>query len=207
MRRFITPQEAGRKFAYDSWIENTMPMVTVVSTLDVTRVVRYSKRKKMKLNMLMCYCILKAAYPIREFFYFLDGKQMVYAERLTIQTILNTKQGGLGFCDIPYCETLEEFSKYYDNNSRLVIKSSQHLLDTDGAPIYTSCVPNLYLDAAVNQYCNKFSQPFIVWGRYRKAFLWRYKLPISFQFHHVQMDGQTVGTFFNNLQEEFNKLK
>jgi chloramphenicol O-acetyltransferase type A len=50
-----------------------------------------------------------------------------------------------------------------------------------------------------------FNNPFLIWGRYRKKWL-RYELPISFQFHHTQMDGAHAGRFLANLQEEINKL-
>ena len=50
-----------------------------------------------------------------------------------------------------------------------------------------------------------FNNPFLIWGRYRKKRL-RYELPISFQFHHTQMDGAHAGRFLANLQEEIKRL-
>ena len=45
----------------------------------------------------------------------------------------------------------------------------------------------------------------MIWGRYRidsdKALL-----PVSFQFHHTQMDGAYAGAFLRNLEEEIGKL-
>lgn len=192
--------------AYNAWIDNTMPMVTIVSTLDVTHIVRYSKRHKMRLNMLMLYCIGRAASHVKEFYTFLCDKQFYTSDRLTIQTIVNFRDGGIGFCDMPYCESVKEFGEHYERNTRRVMETGKSLLDTDGAPIYTSCVPNMYIDAAVNQYCNAWPQPFIAWGRYRKEWLWRKKLPVSMQFHHVQMDGMAVGEFFGHLQAEMDRL-
>ena len=34
-----------------------------------------------------------------------------------------------------------------------------------------------------------------------------YELPISFQFHHTQMDGAHAGSFLKKLQEEINQLQ
>ena len=45
-----------------------MPMVTLVKTFDVTRLVKVSKKSGMKFNVLMCWCICKAASSIEEFF-------------------------------------------------------------------------------------------------------------------------------------------
>ena len=43
-------------------------------------------------------------------------------------------------------------------------------------------------------------------GKYRKRWF-RYELPISFQFHHTQMDGAHAGRFLENLQHAINGLK
>lgn len=40
-----------------------MPMVTLMKTLDVTALVRMSRKKGYKFNMLLCWCIGKAAEP------------------------------------------------------------------------------------------------------------------------------------------------
>ena len=45
-----------------------MPMVTLFKTLDVTRLVHLGYRHGCKFNMLMCWCIGKAASQIGEFF-------------------------------------------------------------------------------------------------------------------------------------------
>ena len=50
-----------------------------------------------------------------------------------------------------------------------------------------------------------FNNPFMIWGRYRKR-LFRYELPVSFQFHHTQMDGAHAGKFLANLQQAIDEL-
>ena len=50
-----------------------------------------------------------------------------------------------------------------------------------------------------------FNNPFLFWGRYRKKWF-RYELPVSFQFHHTQMDGAHAGRFLENLQKEINAM-
>ena len=62
------------------------------------------------------------------------------------------------------------------------------------------------LDGAVGMNSGIFNNPFMIWGRYRKRFF-RYSLPISFQFHHTQMDGAHAGRFLENLQTEIHRLR
>jgi chloramphenicol O-acetyltransferase type A len=71
--------------------------------------------------------------------------------------------------------------------------------------IGTSAVVNTDLDCIVNQYTDKFSNPMVMWGKYRKHWL-KTTLPISFQFHHVQMDGGHAALFLERLQQEIRKL-
>lgn len=50
-----------------------------------------------------------------------------------------------------------------------------------------------------------FDNPYMIWGRYRKRWF-RYELPLSFRFHHTQMDGAHAGKFLANLQKEVDRL-
>lgn len=88
----------------------------------------------------------------------------------------------------------------------LRVKPKQtRLLFTAWMVIGTSAIIDTEVDGSVGMNSGIFNNPFLIWGRYRKKWL-RYELPISFQFHHTQMDGAHAGRFLANLQEEINKL-
>ena len=55
-------------------------------------------------------------------------------------------------------------------------------------------------------YSGIFNNPFMIWGKYKRRWL-KTTLTISFQFHHVQMDGAHAAKFLNNLQTEINNLR
>ena len=61
------------------------------------------------------------------------------------------------------------------------------------------------IDCLINQYSGIFNNPFLAWARYRKG-LFRTTLPVSFQFHHVQMDGGQAALFLDRLQQAINGL-
>ena len=71
--------------------------------------------------------------------------------------------------------------------------------------IGTSAMIQTELDCIVNQYTDKFCNPMVMWGRYRKGWC-RPTLPVSFQFHHVQMNGGHAATFLEALQRTLNAL-
>ena len=79
-------------------------------------------------------------------------------------------------------------------------------LSDDSMVIGTSAIVATESDGAVGMNSGIFNNPFIIWGKYRKR-SFRYELPISFQFHHTQMDGAHAGQFLENLQNEIKRLQ
>lgn len=62
----VDPKTTTRAAAYELWMNAPNPMVTFFKTLDVTPLVRLSRRG-LKFNMLLCWCIGRAASGIGEF--------------------------------------------------------------------------------------------------------------------------------------------
>ncbi len=60
----IDPKNTARAEAYALWMSAPNPMVTFFKTLDVTPLIRLGCRRGLKFNMLMDYCIGKAASGI-----------------------------------------------------------------------------------------------------------------------------------------------
>lgn len=75
------------------------------------------------------------------------------------------------------------------------------LSDDDRVVVGTSVVIATELDTIVNQWSGSFANPFLAWGKYHRGFF-KTTLPISFQFHHTQMDGGEAAQFLDALQKE-----
>ena len=182
-------------------------MVTFFKTLDVTNLIRVSKRKHMKFNMLMDYCIGKAAVGVKEFYILPVGDKLMEYETIAVNTIVKNKNGEVNSCDIQYAEDLNEYNgRYLKNTSMCAENCKDKDLSDDSMVIGTSAIIATEIDGAVGMNSGIFNNPFIIWGRYKKKWF-RYYLTISFQFHHTQMDGAHAGKFLSNLQNEINNLK
>ena len=57
--REIDPKEMTRAYVFEMWMDAPMPMVTFFKALDVTRLIRFSRRSGLKFNMLMCWCNMR----------------------------------------------------------------------------------------------------------------------------------------------------
>ena len=206
MPHSVDPKQSTRAFAYEFWMKAPNPMVTFIKTIDVTRLVKVSKRKGLKFNMLLDWCIGKAAAPIKEFYMLPVGNELIQYESIAINTIVKNKTAEVSSCDILFTEDLEGFNREYLERTAQVAAKCQDLdLSDDCMVIGTSAIIDTEIDGAVGMNSGIFNNPFLIWGRYRKKWL-RYELPISFQFHHTQIDGAHAGRFLANLQEGIDKL-
>ncbi len=198
MKQEIDPKDTNRKEAFEHWMHSPMPMVTFMKTFDVTRLHKLSKKRGMKFNMLLCWCIAQTASKMEEFYLLPENGKLYKYDRLAINMIVNNRKGGLSFCDIANTDDLEEFNANYMHLTNTISETCQDILDGEAVIVGTSAVLETELDCIVNQYSGIYTNPFLAWGRYRKKWF-HYYLPISFQFHHVQMDGAQAGKFLANL--------
>ncbi len=205
MKQEINPCESPRKEAFNLWMKSPMPMVTLTKTFDITRIRKISEQKKLKLNMLLCWCIGKAAAQIEEFYTLPEKEKLFKYDRLAINVIVNNRKGGINSCDIPYTESLEQFNTDYNELTKRVSDTCESIFKEEYMIVGTSAMVATELDCIVNQYTDLFCNPMVMWGRYRKGWF-KTTLPISFQFHHVQMDGGHAAQFLETLQRTINSI-
>lgn len=205
MKQEINPKETCRAIAFELWMQSPMLMVTLTKTFDVTRLYKVSRRQGLKFNMLLCWCIGKAASKIEEFYMLPQNGKLYKYDRMAINVIVDNIKGGLSFCDVSVTDDLEQFNANYLHLTKSIRETCQDILDDQAVIVGTSALTGTELDSIVNQYCGQYNNPMVMWGRYRKSWL-KLTLPISFQFHHAQMDGGHAVRFLNNLQTEINSL-
>ena len=202
----INPNETNRALAYKLWMQAPNPMVTFFKTLDVTNLVKVSRKRNLKFNMLMDYCIGKAASRVKEFYILPVGENLIQYDNIALNTIVKNKNGDVNSCDLVFSENLTVFNKEYMAFTAEVAKNcTDRDLSAESMVIGTSAIIDSKIDGVINMYSG-INNPFMIWGRFRKQWF-RYFLPVSFQFHHTQMDGTHAGRFLENLQNEVNDLR
>lgn len=207
----VNPKETTRAYAFEMWMNAPMPMVTFFKTLDVSNLKKYAKRNGMKFNMLMCWCIGKAASQVKEFYMLPVGGKLIEYDNIAVNTIVLNKTGEVSSCDIPFSENLTRFNDDYLRLTQQVAATCCNHDLTDSMVIGTSALVQYDIDGAVGMYSGVFNNPFMIWARYKKELLdgspiWRTTLKVSFQFHHTQMDGAHAATFLALLQKEIDLL-
>jgi chloramphenicol O-acetyltransferase type A len=203
----INPKDTTRAYAFEMWMNAPMPMVTFFKTLDVSRLVKISRKSGLKFNMLMCYCIGKAASTVKEFYLLPVGDKLMQYDTIAVNTIVANAKGEVSSCDLPFCADLAQFNLDYLRLTRQVAEScTDHDLSQESMVIGTSALAQYEIDGAVGMYSGIFNNPFMIWGKYKRQWL-KTTLTVSFQFHHTQMDGAHASRFLDELQREINGIK
>ena len=196
----IDPRHSPRAEAYALWMSAPNPMVTFFKTLDVTPLLKLRRRRGYRFNMLLCWCIGKAASGVKEFYTLPVGRELLQYDSLAVNIIVKNKTGEVSSCDVPFSDDLAQFnSDYLRLTSEVIERCENHDL-TEHMVIGTSAIVDTGIDGAVGMNSGIFDNPFLIWSRYHTG-LFKTTLKLSFQFHHTQMDGAHAGLFLQRLQE------
>ena len=202
----VDPKLTPRAAAFDLWMGAPNPMVTFFKTLDVTPLIRFGRRHGYQFNMLLCWCIGRAASGIREFYLLPVGHELLQYDSLAVNTIVKNRAGEVSSCDVPFSDSLARFNTDYLRLTRGAAARCQNHDLADSMVIGTSAIADTEIDGAVGMNSGIFNNPFLIWGKYRKG-PFRTALKLSFQFHHTQMDGAHAGAFLQRLQKSIGTIK
>ena len=203
----VNPQTTTRAYAFEMWMNAPMPMVTFFKTLDVSNLVKISRKKRLKFNMLMCYCIGMAASKIKEFYMLPVSGKLMRFDTIAVNTIVANSAGEVSSCDLPFNDDLQQFSNDYLRLTQQVAQScTDHDLSHQSMVIGTSALAQYEIDGAVGMYSGIFNNPFMIWGKYKRAWF-KTTLTVSFQFHHTQMDGAHAARFLDYIQKEIYEMR
>ena len=131
----VDPKTTTRAEAYELWMNAPNPMVTFFKTFDVTPLVKLSRRRRLKFNMLMDYCIGKAASEVKEFYMLPVGDKLIKYDSIAVNTIVKNKNGEVSSCDVPFSESLAQFNSDYLRLTMLTAQSCENNDITDSMVI------------------------------------------------------------------------
>ena len=205
--REVNPKETSRGRQFEIWKNAPNPMLTFVKKMDVTNLVKISKKKHLKFNMLLDYCIGKAGIGQKEFYLLPVGDKLMQFDNIAINTMVKNHTDEVSSCDIAFNGDFDCYNRDYLKYTTEVAQTCiDRDLSEDHMVIGTSAVIDTELVFAGGMYSGIYNNPFIIWGRYSRHFF-RYYLNISFQFHHTQMDGAHAAQFLKNIQKEIDKIR
>ena len=156
------PKTTPRAAAFDLWMNAPNPMVAFFKTLDVTPIVKLSRKRRLKFNMLLCWCIGKAASEIPAFYLLPVGRELLQYDSIAVNTIVKNKTGAVSSCDVPFSGDLAQFNADYLRLTRAVTERCENHDLTDCMVIGTSAIVDTEIDGAVGMNSGIFNNPFLI---------------------------------------------
>lgn len=193
-----------RKDMYERFMNYSNPIGTITATVNITKLIKL-KKKGHKLNALLNYCILKAAYRIKEFHYYQSEDGLYYYDDINMLGIVFGKDGHLYLSTWNFFDNYLDFEKNYIKNNLEVYNTNKPILSNDTAVLSSSSFVQYPIDSVDIDMGKEITHCFFTWGKYKKH-CFRYYQSISLRFHHAFFDGGHIGLFFKYLQEEIYKL-
>lgn len=200
----LSPIGTTRESTYEDFKESACPTIMLSKVFDITRVVRYAKRNGMKLNMLLCWIIGKAASYIKEFYTLYDNHKLHQYDSLSLNVVVDAKDA-IFLCDVPFNDSLTQFAADYNRICSATISERRNHLSDDHARIGTSAVIQTELSFITGGYNEKYTNPFLTWSRYHKGWF-KTTLAITTRVHHIQMDGGHCGRLMANMEKIMKEL-
>ena len=111
MPKEVDPKDTTRAAAYALWMKAPNPMVTFFKTFDVTNLIKVSRKRSLKFNMLLDYCIGRAAVKVKEFYILPVGDKLIQYDTIAVNTIVKNKEGEVSSCDLSYNAELNQFNE------------------------------------------------------------------------------------------------
>ena len=128
MPKEVDPKNTTRAAAYALWMKAPNPMVTFFKTFDVTNLIKVSRKRSLKFNMLLDYCIGRAAVKVKEFYILPVGEKLMQYDTIAVNTIVKNKEGEVSSCDLSYNAELNQFNEEYLKYTAQVAASCQDRL-------------------------------------------------------------------------------
>ena len=204
--REIDPKLTARAQQFEIWKNAPNPMLVFVKKIDITKLIKISRRKHLKFNMLMDYCIGKAAINQKEFYLLPVGNKLMQFDKIAVNTMVKNHIGEVSSCDIEFNIDFDSYNQdYLKYTSQVANSCVDKDLSEECMVIGTSAIIDTELEFAGGMYSGIYNNPYIIWGSYSRR-LFKYYLNLSFQFHHAQMDGAHAAQFLNKIQQVIDEL-
>lgn len=123
--REVDPKHTKRARAFDLWMQAPMPMVTLFYTLEVSNLRWASRKHGYPFNMLLCWCIGRAAARMEEFYLLPVGNKLIQYDKLAVNAVVAARDGDIYTCDLAFDPSLPGFAREYATRTQQVAETCQ----------------------------------------------------------------------------------
>jgi len=207
--KLVDIENWNRKTIYEYFKDFPDPFFNLTANLDVTRLYRFCKEKKLSFSLANLFYSLETANEIREFRMRLKDDRLVEFERIHATMTIAQPDETFSFC---YFEMQENVFDFNESGKAAVEKYTRLKtfdVERDRVDlIYSSVIPWVSFTSFkhASRLNNKFTIPRMVWGKMFED-AGRKKMPHSVEVNHAIADGFHVGKYFVSLQKKLSEIE
>ena len=203
----IDTSKWNRKDHFGFFKNFDIPFFNITANVDVTKLVKHSKKEGYSFFLSSLYYSMKAAHMVEPFRYrILDGKVVCY-DKINPGTTAINQEHVFKYTYLDYQEDMMAFISQSKIDLAEQIKQPGLLPNSGLDVIFYSSIP--WISFTSFQHARRFlkddSIPRIVFGKYFEE-NGKYKMPLSVEVSHAMMDGYHVGQYFETYQKLLDKI-
>ena len=214
MYKVIKLEELKKINQYKWFRTFSNPCYGVNVKMDVTNVIKYSKKTNTSFFINVLYIITKELNKIEEFrLREVNGEIRLYEEinpTFTVMTKNNIYENA-GF------ELIKDYHGFYNKTKEVLeqVKNQERVKETynDNTmynDFFMTCAPWIQMESMTHPLCDNnyesSSVPRVAWDKYRLEND-RYVFVLNLTVSHCFVDGYPLSQAFNNIQESFNNIE
>ena len=195
-----------RKSHFQFFNQMDIPHFNITADVDITYFYSYIKKNDLSFFKTLLYFVTKTANEIEEFRLRIRNDRVIEHEVIHPSFTVMSNKDVFSFCDAYYVNSYDKFIENVDKAIEAVeenpVVADEEFRDET---VYITSIPWVSFKSVshpINVESND-SVPRLAWGKFYEQND-ELKLPFSVQVHHALMDGQHVGLYYKELQENLN---
>ena len=197
-----------RKSHYDYFKSLENPHVGKTVNVDVTDLVRFCSDNGYSFYLSFMHAAALAADRVTQFRQRIHDDGIIEYSECGTSHAESTEAGVYCYCTLHHHMPFREYIEYAENERQSCRKKAGIEEDEDSDSLYfVSSLPWLnYSDISLPTDGFNDSNPRLTWGKYEKDYRGRLMMPLSILCNHALVDGVNLAQFYNNVDEEIQKI-
>ncbi|OSY88351.1 chloramphenicol acetyltransferase [Tenacibaculum holothuriorum] len=206
--KYLDIENWNRKELYNHFRTLEDPSFGIVANVNVTKALRFSKNKKVSFFVLYLHNCLKALNSVENFKYRIEEDKIAIYDVINASATIARPDTTFGFSYIEFTEDFEEFNRRFQEEKKRIINSTNLFPPKYSLGcIHCSALPWLHFTGHKEPISgNKDnSVPQLAFGKVKEE-SGKQIMPVAITVNHALVDGYHVGLFFEEFQNQLDKI-
>ncbi|CAL2094821.1 chloramphenicol O-acetyltransferase type A [Tenacibaculum sp. 190524A05c] len=208
MKKYLDIDSWNRKELYEHFRTLADPTFAITANVDVTKAYKFASNRKESFFAVYLHACLKALNSVENFKYRIENNKIAIYDSIHASATILREDKTFGFSFIDYSEDLESFNISFELEKERIL-SSRNLFPPKYSLgcIHCSAIPWIHFSGHKEPVSGDKdnSVPQLAFGKIKKEEN-QIVMPVAINVNHALVDGYHIGQFFENFQNELDKM-